>query len=86
MSSPIQEREDLRTELIEILGESLPPQTPETLNFEWRWEHGNRCFDVVVYVDGEIVVFTDDNQDVGVFQDLTISQCLALARNYNTAD
>ena len=82
MNSPIQAREQLRTQLIEILGDPLPPQKPETLNFEWCWERGKRCFDVVIYCDGEIVVFADDNQDVGVFEDLTITQCLQLARGY----
>ena len=83
MNNPIQQRECLKTQLIEILGEPLPDKEPPTLNMEWCWERGDKHFDVVVYYDGEIVVFDSDSGDIGVFSDLTIYQCLAFATQYN---
>ena len=50
MTSLTQQREDLKTQLIEILGEPLPSEKP-SMATGWRWERVSRKFEVACVND-----------------------------------
>ena len=88
MTNPVQQPYDLKAQLIEILGEPLPDDTPfnhPTIKHELRWERGFKYLKIFIFKDGHITLVVGEKDGDDVFPHSTIPECLEWAEKFNMA-